>query len=658
MNTPFTPSARAQVVTRRTYNRPLNGSETEFESWPQTVDRVIMHQEWLWTRQTGLALTEVQRDELNELRQLMTERKALLSGRTLWLGGTDVAREREASNFNCAFTNVETVYDIVDTIWLLLQGCGVGFRPIVGSLTGFANYVDEIEIIRSVATDKTGKDSNIEAWDPIARHWYIAVGDSAEAWTKFFGKLMAGKYPAKKITLDFGAIRPAGKRLRGYGWLSSGDVSIAKASEAICNIMNARAGSLLTRIDILDIVNWLGTILSSRRSAEIAIVSYGEAEWEEFASAKKEFWVANIQRAQSNNSLLFDTKPSRDELADIFDRMIEAGGSEPGFLNMEQAVVRAPWAKGFNPCAEILLGNKGFCNLVTVNVARFAKDNAGLHRAMRIMARANYRQTCVNLNDGILQEAWDLNNKYLHLCGVSMTGLAQRPDLSAYDFRALRRSATAGAYSMAEELGTPVPKNVTTIKPEGTASKIMDCTEGMHNPLGRYIINNINFGKHDPLIGIARAAGYKIIENPNDPENLLVSFPVKYDGVRFDCVGGVEVCIESAVEQLERYKLLMDNWCDQNVSATISYSADEKDHIVDWLMNNWDSYVGVSFLFRNDPTKTAKDLGYLYLPQEVVTKEVYEAYVKTLQPIDLEATNSHATVDVEDACVGGVCPVR
>lgn len=658
MNTPFTPSVRAQVVTRRTYNRPLNEEGTEFETWAQTVDRVVIHQEWLWTRQLNKLLSVEQHNELNELRQLMTERKALLSGRTLWLGGTDVAREREASNFNCAFTNVETVYDIVDSIWLLLQGCGVGFRPIVGSLTGFTNYVKDIEIIRSKATDKTGLDSNVEVWDPATRHWTISVGDSAEAWAKFFGKLMAGKYPATKITLDFGAIRPAGKRLRGYGWLSSGDVSIAKASEAICDIMNSRAGSLLTRIDILDIVNWLGTILSSRRSAEIAIISYGEAEWEEFASAKKDYWVANIQRAQSNNSLLFDTKPTRAELADVFDRMIAAGGSEPGFLNMEQAVARAPWAKGFNPCAEILLGNKGFCNLVTVNVARFAKDNSGLRRAMWIMARANYRQTCVDLNDGILQEAWDLNNRYLHLCGVSMTGLAQRPDLSAYDLRALRRSATAGAYSMAEELGTPVPKNVTTVKPEGTASKIMDCTEGMHKPMGRYIINNINVGKHDPLVGITRAAGYKIIENPADPENVLVSFPVKYDGVRFDEVGGVEVCIETAIEQLSRYKVLMDNWCDQNVSATISYSTGEKDQIVDWLMNNWDSYVGVSFLFRNDPTKTAKDLGYLYLPQEVVTKEVYEAYVKTLQPIDLEATNSHAMLNVEDACVGGVCPVR
>lgn len=650
-------SFRAQMVTRRTYNRPKNEEGTEFETWTETVDRVIGHQEWLWTEQVKRPLTPSELDELFELSNLLMQRKSLLAGRTLWLGGTDIAKTRAASQFNCAYTNVETIYDVVDVLWLLLQGCGVGFRPIVGSLTGFTARIDDVEIIRSTRTEKSGIDLNTETWDEATKTWTIQLGDSAEAWAKFIGKLMAGKKPAKKLILDFSAIRPAGQRLKGYGWLSSGDAAIARASQAIVGIMNARAGSLLTRIDILDLVNWLGTVLSSRRSAEVALIAYGEQEWEAFAAAKHEYWVKNPQRAQSNNSLLFESKPTKTELGGVIDMVIAAGGSEPGFVNAEGMVSRAPWAKGVNPCVEILLANKGFCNLVTTNVAAFKGDHAGLHRALYIIARANYRQTCVNLNDGILQEAWHLNNAYLRLCGVSLTGQAQRPDLQAYDFRALRRSATDGAYSMARELGTPVPKNITTVKPEGTGSKIMDCTEGMHTPLGRYIFNNINFSKHDPLVAIARSAGYNVFENPADAENVLITFPVKYEGVTFKTVNGVEVSVESAVEQLERYKKLMLNWCDQNVSATISYDISERDAIVDWLFDNWDVYVGVSFLFRNDPTKTAKDLGYKYLPQEVVTREAYDEYVKRLQPIDLDATNSHNTLTL-DECASGMCPVR
>jgi len=287
--------------------------------------------------------------------------------------------------------------------------------------------------------------------------------------------------------------------------------------------------------------------------------------------------------------------------------------------------------------------------------------SAGLRRAVHLAARANYRQTCVNLLDGILQEAWHLNNEFLRLCGVGLTGIVRRPDLGAYDYQELQRTATSGAYSMADELGLPRPKNITTIKPSGTLSKVMDTTEGVHKPLGKYIFNNVNFGKFDPLVPLCRSAGYKVIDNPVDPAAVLITFPVKWEDVpfnKFEKDGQVfEVNQESAIAQLERYKMLMDNWCQQNVSATISYDPSEAEGIVDWLYVNWDSYVGVSFLFRADPTKTAKDLGYLYLPQEVVTKEEYDGYVARIQPIELDKAND-IDADLEDECASGACPIR
>lgn len=658
-------SLRSQLIYRRTYSRPLDEAGKTFETFEETINRVISHQEWLWSRSLNQPLDQSQKDELNELRQLMLERKVLMSGRTLWLGGTEVAKRREASQFNCSFTNVETVYDVVDVLWLLMQGCGVGFRPIVGQLTGFQKPIPELEVIRSTRTEKDGEQDNTETYDPETGVWTIRIGDSAEAWSKSIGKLVAHKFPASKLVLDFSQIRPAGERLKGYGWISSGDSSLATAYEAIFKILNRRAGSLLSRIDLLDLVNWLGTVLSSRRSAEIALFEYGEDEWKEFAVAKNNWWEGNIQRAQSNNSLLFKQRPSRDQLKEIFDLMVRSGGSEPGFINGEAATKRAPWFKGVNPCAEILLGNKSFCNLSEIDVAKFRGDSAGLRRAAYLAARANYRQTCVNLLDGILQEAWHLNNEFLRLCGVGVTGIVRRTDMSAYDWADLQRTATAGAYSMADELGLPRPKNVTTVKPSGTLSKVMDTTEGMHKPLGKYIFNNVNFGKYDPLVPLCRAAGYKVIDNPTDPSAVLITFPVKWDDVPFDTVVKeidgkkvtLEVNLETAVEQLERYKLLQENWCQQNVSSTISYSPEEVDDIVDWLLKNWDLYVGVSFLFRADPTKTAKDLGYEYLPQEVVTKEAYDAYVVNLQPINLEKANNIDAV-IDEECATGSCPVR
>jgi ribonucleoside-triphosphate reductase len=345
-----TQSLRSQLLFRRTYNRPKNDEGTQFETFEETIARVIGHQAWLWERSRGRELGNQEWQELYELQDLMLERKVLMSGRTLWLGGTEVAKRREASQFNCSFTNVETVYDVVDVLWLLMQGCGVGFRPVVGQLTGFQKPIKELEIIRSTRTAKDGDQHNTELYDEDTKTWTIRIGDSAEAWSKSIGKLMAHKYSAEKLVLDFSQIRPSGERLKGYGWISSGDASLARAYENIFRILNRRAGSLLSRIDLLDVVNWLGTVLSSRRSAEIALFEFGEDEWQTFSVAKKDIGANNnVQRFQSNNSLLFKHKPSKQELEHIFQLLVDSGGSEPGFINGAAAVKRAPWFKGVNP---------------------------------------------------------------------------------------------------------------------------------------------------------------------------------------------------------------------------------------------------------------------------------------------------------------------
>lgn len=253
-----------------------------------------------------------------------------------------------------------------------------------------------------------------------------------------------------------------------------------------------------------------------------------------------------------------------------------------------------------------------------------------------------------------------------------MTGVRARPELTAYDFKRMRNVAVSAAYSMANELNAPLPKNVTCIKPSGTISKIMgteqwgEVPEGIHMPLGKYIFNNITFSKHDPLVVKFRAAGYFVMEKPHEPESVLVKFPVKFENVPFSrktvmrkngTIEEVEINADSAVDQLEWYRLLQETWCEQNVSNTVSYDPSEIPAIIDWMQEHWDSYVGVSFLFRNDPTKNAEDLGYAYLPQEVVTKEAYDSYVARLKPIDYAGIEMRDDAEAE-ACSNGACPIR
>lgn len=314
-------------------------------------------------RAKGLPLDDCEFQELEELRENILNRYIAPAGRTLFLGGTELSRRRESCMYNCSFTIVETVYDVVDVLWLLLQGCGVGFKPVTGTLNGFACAIPTIDVIRSTRTVGGGRETNKETWDPDTRTWTVSVGDSAVAWAKAVGKLMAGKYPALKLVLDFSEIRPPGTLLKGYKWRCSGDAQIANAFRKISEIMSMRADQLLTKMDILDVVNLLGTMLSSRRSAEIALCDYGDSEWKEFATAKKEFWVKNAHRQQSNNSLVFHSAPSTREVEELFDVIQDGGGSEPGLFNLEAAQKRAPWTRGCNPCGYVfcLRGFTDFC---------------------------------------------------------------------------------------------------------------------------------------------------------------------------------------------------------------------------------------------------------------------------------------------------------
>ena len=243
------------------------------------------------------------------------------------------------------------------------------------------------------------------------------------------------------------------------------------------------------------------------------------------------------------------------------------------------------------------------------------------------------------------------------MCGVGLTGICKRDDLTDYDLEHMQRIATSAAFGMADELDMPKPKNVTTVKPSGTLSKIMDTTCGIHKPLAKYIFETINFGIHDPLLTPLREAGYDVRPHPSNSEAMLVVFPVAYEDVEFETVDGVEVNLESAIIQLERYKKYQQHWTQQNTSVTISYDPSEVEAIIDWLLLNWDSYVGVSFLYRTDPTKTASDLGYAYLPQQPVTKGQYEEYADRIRRFDIDEYNSFEELDTEE-CTGGFCPTK
>lgn len=1046
------PSIRARFTERRTYLRPLDEDGKIFETPTQALDRVMGHQRWLWEQAQGRPLSFEQEMELEELRELIEQKKVSVSGRVKWMGGTALVKERAASVFNCSFSLAQKPADLVDIFWLLLQGAGVGFRPITGLLTGLPSTITEIKTIGSTRTEKGGAEDTVSIIDHETSTWTIKFGDSAKAWAKSLGMLTGDKPRVKTLVLDFSELRPGGKRLKGYGWLSSGWKPLEKGMLGIVKVLTRRADQLLTDIDIGDIINWLGTVLSSRRSAQSWTHLVTETEWthiitahEDFIEAKTDRWEKGEgQREQSNNSLVFMGKPTRETITKLLERILHTG--EPGFVNGIEAKKRSPEMEGLNPCVtadtwvltsegprqvrdlidvphlsiidgkpyqatgfwksghkkvlnlktkrgyeirltedhkvlvetdrrqikqngrqvykvdqnwikagdlkpgdkvvlgnnsgfswgdqsefdkgwllgevvgdgcystdgkyhakvqfwgetgkemaqrahelvsselsgdyhtpvaskapvyskshdswhvqsrrltelcanyidetktftpkveeasssfirgvlggwfdadgtvigsiekgrsvrlcsinlmnlkvaqrmlahlgvassiyenrnrslngtnelpdgrggvkiydvapshelvisksnmrvfadligfkdpkkssklsellatntrgeyverfttevesievdgfedvydctvddvhrftangmivhncfEILLADGAVCNLMQVVWHRFNGDFEALKRAQYIAGRANYRQTCVSMRDGVLQLKWNDNQKLLRLCGVSPTGYVAWEGLNNPEMlEAARDAAIDGANSMADELGLQRPRRVTQVQPAGTSSKALglegdEVHEGAHLAMSRWIFNNINFSIHDPIVNDLREANYNVRPNPVDPTGVLVTFPVEYpESPLFTKVidgdgNHMELNQETAISQLERYRLLMKHYVQNNCSITVSFDETEIEGMADWFMKHWDEYVGVAFLKRNDPSKTAADLGFAYLPQEAVSKQTYDAYVSKLLPVNLDHDESDEMLNLGE-CASGACPIR
>jgi hypothetical protein len=670
------PSIRARFIEKRTYLRPLDEDSTVFETPEAALDRVIGHQRWLWETQLGRPLNSKEGLELDELRSLIEAKKVSVSGRVKWMGGTSIIKERASAAFNCSFTVAETPADFTDIFWLLLQGCGVGFRPKPGLLTGLPSTFKTIQIIGSERTEKGGQEDTTQTIENGV--WTIKFGDSAKGWAKAVGKLLANKPRAHTLVINLSELRPGGKRLKGYGWLSSGWEPLADGIKIITDVLMAKQDQALDAIDIGDMVNALGTVLSSRRSAQIWLYETSATTWDDFneelirfVDAKTDRWAKGKgHREQSNNSVVFNRKPERGVIIELLQRILDTG--EPGFVNGAAARKRAPEMEGLNPCAEILLPSKGFCNLMQVVWHRFNGDYWGLLRAQFLAGRANYRQTCVSMRDGVLQLQWEDNQKLLRLCGVSPTGYVSWEGIKDPDMHeGARDAAIDGANSMADELGLPRPRRVTQCQPAGTSSKVLglegdEVHEGAHVSPSRFIFNNVNFSVHDNIVEKLMLAGYDVRPNPADKTGVLVKFPVAYPDSPFYSkvvkeIDGqleeLEIVSETGVDQLERYRMLMEHYVQHNCSITVSFDVEDIEPMADWFMQHWDTYIGVSFLKRNDPTRSAEELGFLYLPQECISKRIYDGYVAGLAPIDLDDDTSDKMLDISD-CSTGACPVR
>ena len=660
----------AKLVYYRTYSRWLP-EEGRRETWKETCARAVEY---------NCSLAPTSAYEAQRLFDNMFNLKQFISGRSLWIGGSETSKKTKLANFNCSFVVIDSIKQLCDLFYLLMVGTGVGVRILpsdVKELPCFRQNVILHHQYNKHSTKQKGRENTYVETDGDMR--IIHIGDSKEGWVdalKAYLLCLVEPDAPSHIMLDYTEIRVKGATLSNFGGTASGYESIMDMFTKIHRVIqeglfsSKPVNGKLRPIHCLDICNLIGqnvVVGGVRRTAEIAIIDPHD---EECVHAKDNIQPGMEHRYMSNNSIFQEERPSREKIHELFNSIRTSG--EPGIINVAEAKRRRADFAGVNPCCEIILPPNAVCNLTTVNMVAFADkqgnvDWDSLEEAFVLSARAGYRMTCVDLE----LEGWNVAHHRDRLTGCSMTGWQDfiakmsndtfvRAGGKAGILKWLRNVIHEAGEDIASELKTPVPLLMTALKPEGSLSLVANgVSPGVHWQHSPYFIRRIRVNAHDPLALTAKELGWQIHpevgQDMKTATTLVIDFPVHSPSE-------VTKADIPAVEQLKEYILFQKFYTDMNTSNTITVKPDEWEEVEDFVYNHWDDMLGVTFLELNSTY-------YPLMPYEECTKEEYEELKSKMKPFDPDLLNAmelssrnmgkeFEILDDRAECSQGVCPIR
>jgi adenosylcobalamin-dependent ribonucleoside-triphosphate reductase len=685
---PF-PTELGKFVYYRTYSRAIP-QEQRRESWWETCFRVVEFNIGLQLdvmKKQGIEVTDKLIIELTkeakEIYNLMYNLKLFPSGRSLWVAGSKASYLYPLSNFNCSFVAIDELKKFSEIFFVLMLGTGVGLSVEREYVRKLPKINSKIEIIHKAyeAVPRQQRKEYTELRLLNNNAIELEIGDSKFGWSNaidlYFDIISSKQYVGVEyIFFNYNNVRPEGERLKTFGGYASGHNNIKQMFEKINLIFkekrntNYQQWQKIKPIDCLDIATIIAENVVSggvRRSAEIV---FCDADEQEVLNAKSNLyyqddtgnWVENKQilnRSLSNNTVIYKSKPTREALHNHFEKLKVSG--EPAFANFEEMKRRRVDVQGGNPCFEIMLRDRGVCNLTEVNLMGFVKgdgtyDREGMLKAQQYSARIGYRMASMELE----LHQWNLVNSEDMLTGCSITGVMDfknATSISDKEFilllQDLRATAQKSAYKLSDLLHLNKPKLVTAIKPSGTISQLPTVSSGVHFSHSPYYIRRVRVSGQDPLAQALDYAGFpwnpEVGQTIEDHKTKVFEFPVKApEGkTKYDV---------SAIEQLEIYKVMMKNYVDHNASNTVHVRSEEWDEVEQWVYKNWDDIVGITFLSLDNSF-------YQLLPYEAITQEQYTELMEK-QPkfnpyILRQFEKFDQEYDILDAdCESGHCPVR
>ena len=633
------PTSYQEFIHLSRYSRWLPDKKRR-ETWDETIKRYFdFFQDYL-KENCNYTLKPKLREELETA---VLNLRVMPSMRCLMTAGEALKRENIAG-YNCSYIAVSRIQSFDEILYVLMNGTGVGFsveRQYITQLPMVAEEFHPSDIVINVSDSKLG--------------W-------AKAYKEFLGLLWIGQIPK----WDLSKVRPAGSPLKTFGGRASGSEPLDNLMNFTINTLTGAAGRRLSSIECHDIVCKIAEVVvvgGVRRSALISLSNLSDDRMRHAKSGQ--WWNDNPQRALANNSACYTEKPDMGIFMDEWRALYESKSGERGIFNRQSANKQVErtgrrvvdgYEFGTNPCSEILLRDREFCNLSEVVVRVNDTEESLLEKVRLATILGTFQSTLTNFK--YVSSMWRKNCEEERLLGVSLTGIMDsritngksNKDLVKL-LEGLKNKSIEVNKEFAKELGINQSTSVTCIKPSGTVSQLVDAASGIHARHNPYYIRTVRGDKKDPLTKLMTEVGFPVEDDEMNPSHTVVfSFPMKVDR---SAVFRTDL---TAIEQLDLWKIYQEHWCEHKPSVTISVKENEWMEVGAWVYKNFDQMSGVSFLPFSEHT-------YRQAPYQDCDREQYEKLLKVMpKDVDWGQLSKYETVDTtvasqELACANGLCEI-
>ena len=625
-------------------------SQGRRETWDETVGRYFtFFTEHLQEKHDY----KLENGERAELENAVKNLQVMPSMRCLMTAGPALKKENVAG-YNCSYAKVDSPRSFDEILYVLMNGTGVGFSV-------EEEYTNQLPVVPEELYDT----------DTV-----IVVADSKLGWAKAFKELVSLLYGGHVAKWDVSKVRAAGAPLKTFGGRASGPQPLEDLFTFTINTFKNSLGRKLKPVECHDIVCKTAEIVVVGGVRRSALISLSNLNDREMRFAKHGDWYNhNVQRALANNSVNYKEKPDVGTFMREWLSLYDSKSGERGIYNgmsakktVEQLneryedgdgnhVLRRDPRNDFgtNPCSEIILRSREFCNLSEIVVRREDTRESLKEKVRSATILGTFQSTLTEFK--YLSKEWKRNCDEERLLGVSLTGIMDNPITNGTRnglkelLEELRDVAYETNKEWSDKLGIPTSAAITCVKPSGTVSQLVDSASGIHARHSPFYIRTVRADTKDPLCKLMQDMGFPNEADVTKPDHTTVfSFPMKTPK------GAVCRMDMTALEQLELWKTYATSWCEHKPSVTISVKEDEWVEVASWVYKNFDSISGISFLPFSEHV-------YRQAPYQDCTEEEYKEALKTMpKNVDWAELSKYESQDYtiasqELACTAGGCEI-